>query len=252
MSTVETYVYGVLHVDSAKVVATSGVGPLMGPLRRVTHGSLCALVSDVPAGELTATREDLFRHTEILQSLMHGTTILPMRFGTIMPDDETVASRLLHAREDELEQLLQELDGRVELTLRAVYHESILGEVVAENPEIAHLNERVRAQSPEAGYYERIRLGELVANSLQAKRELDAGAIIDHLQPHAVDMMTGAPQHERAVLNAAFLVDERRIERFDAAADAIARSQAERMRFRYTGPVPPFSFVELEGSTAWG
>jgi hypothetical protein len=252
MSTVETYVYGVLRGDGAKVASTRGVGPTKGRLRTVAHGPLCAVVSDVPAGELAATREDLFRHTEILQSLMRGTTILPMRFGTVMPDDDTVVSRLLDARSHELEQLLEELEGRVELTLRAVYHESVFGEVVAENPEIARLNARVQAQSPEAGYYERIRLGELVANSLQAKRDVDAQTIIDRLQEHAVDVMVGTPQHERAVLNAAFLVDERRIERFDAAAEAIARDQAERMRFRYTGPVPPFSFVALEESPAWG
>jgi gas vesicle protein GvpL/GvpF len=251
MSPVETYVYGVLLGDTAKVASTPGVGPYKAPLRTVTHGSLCAVVSDVPSGDLAATREDLFRHTEILQSLMHGTTLLPMRFGTIMPDDDTVVSRLLDARSDELEQLLEELDGKVELTLRAVYHESVFAEVVADSPEIGRLNERIQAQTPEAGYYDRIRLGELVASSLQAKRESDAGTIIDRLQSHAVDVMIGEPQHERAVLNAAFLVDESRIEQFDAAAEAIAREHAERMRFRYTGPVPPFSFVALEGGVPW-
>ena len=76
----------------------------------------------------------------------------------------------------------------------------------------------------------------------------------DHrrLRHNAVNVIVGAAAHERAVYSAAFLVEERRIERFDAAADAIAREQADRMRFRYTGPVPPFSFVALEESAAWG
>ena len=252
VAAVETYVYGVLRADATNVAPERGVGPLDSPLRTVTHGSLRAVISDVPAGEMAATRDDLYRHTEILQLLMKADTILPMRFGTVMPDEHTVASRLLDARGDELRQLLDRLDGKVELTLKASYNESVLREVVADNPEIARLNERVRARSPEAGYYERIRLGELVASSLQAKRELDAGAIIDHLQPHAVDMMIWEPAHERAVLNAAFLIDIGTLEHFDAAAEKVARQQTERMRFRYTGPLPPFSFAELEKSATWG
>ena len=33
---------------------------------------------------------------------MQATTVLPMRFGTVMPDEETVVARLLGARSDEL------------------------------------------------------------------------------------------------------------------------------------------------------
>lgn len=251
VSEVETYVYGVMRAGAADVEATRGVGPLGSPLRTVTCGSVSAVVSDVPAGELAATRDDLFRHTEILQSLTQASTVLPMRFGTIMPDEQSVTAHLLEARSDELERLLTMLEGKVELTLSASYHESVLREVVTESPEILRLNQRLGGMSPEAGYYERIRLGELVAAALAAKRERDGAAIIDRLQSHAVELVTGEPAHERAVLSAAFLVEEQKVAQFDAAAAKVAEERADRMRFRYTGPLPPFSFVDLEGSPAW-
>ena len=37
------------------------------------------------------------------------------------------------------------------------------------------------------------------------------------------------------------------MERFDQVLEQIAAEQAERMRFKYTGPLPPHSFVELSG-----
>ena len=133
------------------------------------------MISDVPAGELTATRDDLF-DTPNSAVADAGRTILPMRFGTIMPDERPWPLGCWTPVRTNSEQLLEELDGRVELTLRrCLITNPILREVVAENPEIARLNERVRNRSPEAAYYERIRLGELVSSSLQAKRELDAG-----------------------------------------------------------------------------
>jgi hypothetical protein len=33
--------------------------------------------------------------------------------------------------------------------------------------------------------------------------------------------------------------------KFDAAVDEIGRTEADRMRLKYTGPLPPHSFVQL-------
>jgi Gas vesicle synthesis protein GvpL/GvpF len=43
-------------------------------------------------------------------------------------------------------------------------------------------------------------------------------------------------------------VSRNRVDEFDAALDEIARDQADRIRFKSTGPLPPHSFVELAGS----
>jgi hypothetical protein len=46
-------------------------------------------------------------------------------------------------------------------------------------------------------------------------------------------------------LNASFLVDRSARKAFDAELDRIAEEQGGRMRFKYTGPLAPHSFVEL-------
>jgi len=51
--------------------------------------------------------------------------------------------------------------------------------------------------------------------------------------------------HERMALNASFLVEQRRQRDFDRALDEIAEGQSGRIQFKYTGPLPPHSFVEL-------
>jgi hypothetical protein len=52
------------------------------------------------------------------------------------------------------------------------------------------------------------------------------------------------------VVNAAFLVRRDGLERFDAAVESVSAERAERMHFKLTGPLPPFSFVGQEGP-AW-
>ena len=52
------------------------------------------------------------------------------------------------------------------------------------------------------------------------------------------------PPHERAVFSGSFLVARNRVREFDDALERIAMEQAERIRFKLTGPLPPHTFVQ--------
>jgi hypothetical protein len=129
----------------------------------------------------------------------------------------------------------------------ALYREDVvLGEVIAENPAVGEVRRRIAGRPEAATHFERIRLGELVAHAVEAKREADSGAILSELEPHAVATTPDALLHERMVVNAAFLVDRSRLEEFDAAVEAVSRARAERMQFKLLGPRAPHSFVGAE------
>ena len=53
------------------------------------------------------------------------------------------------------------------------------------------------------------------------------------------------PAHERMVVNASFLIEQGRLNQFDLELDEIAKYHDGIVRFKYTGPLPPHSFVEL-------
>jgi hypothetical protein len=247
-----TYVYGVLRADAAPRVELSGVGDPPGPVHAVSSGRLTALVSDLPAHSLSARRSDLRRHMDVVRQAAESSTIVPLRFGTVMPHEEAVVTDLLEGRREELERLLRELDGRVELTLKGVYPETVFAEILSERREIARLRDRVANTPPDAAYYDSIRLGELIAGALEERRERDTLVARDRLTPKAEAVSEGALTHERGVFNLAFLVPRDRLESFDDAAAALAADYGGRIEFRYHGPLPPYSFVALEERTAWG
>jgi hypothetical protein len=236
-----TYVYGVVRAREAPKIEAAGVGG--GPVRSVSEGALAAIVSDVDAGFVEAGREDLERHLAVLEQAALSATVVPLRFGTVMPDDDAVTGELLRGRAGEIEEMLSSLDGRVELSLSGTYEERVLGEVVAEQPEVATLRERVRGRDEAATYYDRIRLGELVANAMAAKRERDTEQVLAKLRPLADDVRLGDVAHERSVLSASFLVHRDRLPEFDRAAEEVAAANRSRIRFRYAGPLPPYDFV---------
>lgn len=237
------YVYGVVPASAAPPDRT-GIGG--AAVKTIASEATAAIVSDVPAGELEAGREELMIHAQVLEDALEGGVVLPMRFGAVMPDADAVRHELLERHEEALNAQLAELDGKVELRIRAVFEEAaLMSEVVRENPEIASLREALRGQDEDATYYERIRLGEMVAAAVERKREGEAQEIIDALEPLALAVDTGDLAHERVALNASFLVERERMAEFDEAVDELGRAREGRMRLRYTGPLPAHSFVEL-------
>jgi hypothetical protein len=90
----------------------------------------------------------------------------------------------------------------------------------------------------------------MVAQAVERKRDRDAEAILQQLAPMAISIQVGEPANERVVVNTSFLVERDRMQEFDEAVDALGRAQADRMRIKYTGPLPPHSFVQLQTSEA--
>ena len=237
------YVYGVVRASTAPP-ARPGIGG--EAVETIASDGTAALVSDLTGEELEAGREELMVHAQVLEDALEAGVVLPMRFGAVMASADEVRTDLLERHQDALLSQLAELEGKVELRLRAVFEETaLMTEVVRENPEIAKLREAVRGQDEDATYYERIRLGEMVAAAVEAKREHEGREILEALAPLAVAVDTAALDHERVALSASFLVERERMADFDEAVDDIGRVQEGRLRLKYTGPLPAHSFVEL-------
>lgn len=237
------YVYGVLAA-SASIPARPGIAD--SPLQLISSDGVAALVSEVPRAELRMGRESMTVHAKVLEEAHALATVLPMRFGVVMDGEAEVRAELLEAHRDVLVAQLSDFAGTSELKLRATYEEDVLlREVVREDQDVARLRGSLRGLPEDATYYGRIQLGELIASAIERKRQVDASDMLDTLETLALAVDVGDPAHERIVLNASFLVAQDRIEEFDTAVDGIGRRQADRMRFKYVGPLPPHSFVQF-------
>jgi Gas vesicle synthesis protein GvpL/GvpF len=238
------YIYGVVRADGKSRPRTKGIDRKQ--VRVVDADGLGALTSDVPPGGLEAGREELLAHSRVLEKAVEQGTVLPMQFGVVMPDESAVREQLLDPHRRELEAQLEEMEDKFEVNLKAIYDErALLTEVINEDREVAKLRQALEGQPEEATHFERIRLGEMIAGAVDEKRNRDADAILDRLAPHTVAVEVGEPVHERMALNASFLIDRSARKAFDAELDSFAAEQGGRLRFKYTGPLAPHSFVEL-------
>jgi hypothetical protein len=194
-------------------------------------------------------RESVMAHARVLAAAIDESPVAPLRFGMVFPDDDTVRKDLLDARHDELAQLLEKLEGHVQMTLKVNYHEdAVLSEIVADDPEIARLREATRSGSEEATYNDRVRLGELVNAAIEQRRQRDGAEVLERLDPLAVSGVVEPPEKEYMVVNAPFLLERRRLEEFEATVEELARDRMELMSFRLLGPMPAYHFVSWQES----
>jgi hypothetical protein len=243
---VTEYVYGVV-AEAATPPSEPGIGG--APVRLIEGSGAAALVSSVSEDGLRMGRSEALAHARVLEAALSQGTVLPMRFGVVMEGADEVRRRLLSEHDQELRDQLERFAGKVEVNLRVLYDEAaLMRQVVSEEREVGRLRESLKGRPDDATYFDRIRLGELVAQTVERIREADAQAILDRLEPASLAVSVTDPAHERVALTASFLLERGRIEAFDRILDQVAAEQAQRMRFKYTGPLPPHSFVELSGS----
>jgi hypothetical protein len=127
-------------------------------------------------------------------------------------------------------------------------------EVVRSNPEIARLREAVAGREDASTHGARVRLGQLVAQAIETQRAADERALVERLSPLLADLVVEPPAHERIALHLQMLVPRARREELDAVVRELSEKQADRLRFRYIGPLAPFSFAEVPldaGDPAW-
>jgi hypothetical protein len=130
----------------------------------------------------------------------------------------------------------------------------LLAEVVRTSPQVAALRERVSRLSDSAGYYDRIRLGELVASEIAARRDQDAAFAMGRLEPFAVSARAEEISAQNGAFKLAFLVEGGEVDAFSEAVGRLRDELGERVTLNYVGPLPPYSFAETDlsaGTAAW-
>ncbi|MEU3979229.1 GvpL/GvpF family gas vesicle protein [Streptomyces sp. NPDC026672] len=236
-----TYVYGITTGSHPELPqGMLGVGDPPRPVRVLKEADLAAVVSDAPE-ELRPKRKELLAHQNVLGEAGAAGCVLPMRFGSVAPDDGTVTA-VLAERAEHYKERLKALDGKVEYNVKATHHEeAVLHRVMADSPDIRTLTEANR-RAGGGSHEDRLRLGELVVAAIEAREAEDAAEIQKALEPRAAAVSTG-PQSTGWLANLSFLVDRGSVGTFMAAVDEL-RDGSPHLDLRVNGPLPPYSFVD--------
>ena len=109
------YVYGVVP-RGAVVAAVLGVDD--EPVHLVEAGEVAVVVSPLALDRPPARRAELLAHSRVVDALAAAGPVVPVRFGSVVLDDEAAVDEVL-ADDRDLVRLLRRLAEVVQLNLRA-------------------------------------------------------------------------------------------------------------------------------------
>jgi len=216
------------------------------PVHTIHAADLAAVVSDAGPGPCPLTRSTAMAHLQVIQQVMRDFAVLPFSFGMVAEGRDKVMELLLRYRQEFLDQLCS-LEGKAEYGLKALWRDKDqpFREILAEREDIRRYRDAIARRPAAQTHRDRIELGRMVQEALQARREVESRRILERLQPLAAGVRMNNIAMEQVLLNAAFLLVQGTELAFGEALGSLDQEYQDRLRFRLAGPAPPFNFVRL-------
>ena len=237
------YVYCVIRSSKPLQFGSSTIAGEVGGVHTVNYRDLAAVVSDVPIGPLDSTRENVLAHEHVNETVMRDHTVIPMSFGTIFKTRDD-ALELLRSAHDAFDDVLSKMQNKLEFGLKVLWdRDAVIAEIEQEDEDIRRLRNEIASQKGST-YFARMQYGRLVEAALQGRSERYVSGILADLRAAAVAARINKPIGDKMILNGAFLVSRDSEGEFDQAIKEVA-AQHEKLTFKYTGPWPPYNFVNI-------
>lgn len=210
------------------------------PDRAGTHGAglamvrsegLAAVVSHEDSGD-AGTGQDALDHLDVITSLVQDGPVIPLRFGTIAPDEDAVRDEVLTPSRDVFEQRLDATAGVVEVVATIEFDEDAAVRAV--------MSDQARTGG-DGSLADRIALGEEVAERLAAATEEWADELLGAVVEHAEAVASLAPPEPTSV-RYALLVRRDRLSDLDTEMQHVPLAGVVPCHIEYVGPLPPVDF----------
>jgi hypothetical protein len=237
------YVYCIIESTDPLKFGPIGIGAEPSEVYTVHYKNLAAVVSDAPLEVLDSTRENVLAHERVNETVMREHTVIPMSFGTIFKTREDIVE-LLRSAAEAFGDVLNKMQNKLEFGLKVLWdRDQAIREVEQEDEDINRLKKEISSQKGPT-YFARMQYGRLIDSALQARSERYVADIFEELREVSVASRINKPIGDKMIMNAAFLISRDQETAFDAKVKSIA-SRFDKLTFKYTGPWPPYNFVNI-------
>lgn len=241
------YIYCITKGAVPRDLGEIGLGESPTPVTSIICKDLTVFVSESPTKKYELSRKNLIGHQKVCEEVMKTTSsILPVRFATVAESEDQIVKKILEARYEKLEELVDEFDSKVELGLKVLWAQmdKVFEELLCENPLLQKTKESLLKQDPEKTYYDRADLGQKIKEALEKKKKKLSKSIVADFKSLVVESKELQLHGDKMILNTAFLVDQKNHQNFDTRMWAQMAHFSD-LQFKYVGPLPAYNFIEV-------
>lgn len=187
-------------------------------------------------------------HQKVNEALLKEYDVVPMTFGMIAEDEEDLI-RMFERCYLQFEVALKKIVGKIEFAVQVFWdRERILHEIVNAHPEIQELKDKA-SKGGIAGMPAKIKLGKL----LYEKAEFERKSYIEHVAVCLKDLSHDSTYNklidDSMIVNLSCLIDKSQESELDRVMMQLGEQYGGKLRFKYIGPMPPYSFTSINFST---
>ncbi|HEU5208548.1 MAG TPA: GvpL/GvpF family gas vesicle protein [Longimicrobiales bacterium] len=240
------YVYCIIKSAEERDFGPIGIGEGGNRVYTVHHRDLAAIVSDTPIRIYDPTRENVLAHELVNETVMREHTVIPMSFGTIFRTRDDIIE-LLKSTYRAFDDVLEKMNDKIEFGLKVLWdRDKVISRLEESDEEIRRLKDEITGNAQSSTYFARMQLGRLIEGALENSANGYVVDIHESLKPVAVASRSNKPIGDRMIMNAAYLVERSREQEFDEAVKALSSKYEDQLSFKYTGPWPPYNFVNIK------
>jgi hypothetical protein len=237
------YVYCIIRANVPLRFGAIGMDEQWADVYTINYKDMAAVVSDVPIVPLDSTRENVLAHERVNETVMRDHTVIPMSFGTIFKTREDIVE-LLRSAYDAFADVLNKMQDKLEFGLKVLWdRDEIVRAIEQEDEDIHRLKSEISSQRGST-YFARMQYGRLIDAALQQRSERYVAEFLQRLRDVSVASRVNRAIGDKMIMNAAFLVQRDQEQTFDRRIKEIA-SHFDKLTFKYTGPWPPYNFVNI-------
>jgi hypothetical protein len=238
------HIYGVVRPDRSPKLSVEGVA---GAVRIVAEGRAAAIVGAPPPRALWKAPQEhvlfcLLKHQQTLEAAMGEASVLPVRFGSVAPDEAALRSALnrggalLRTKLDEFFER-QQMHVEVSWDLEVVF---------ADIARELHVFQALQAMDESPGELTRVEAGRLVKESLDRRRRSLSRSVFEELTTVAADIIETSPEDDDVVADFALLLDKADQLSLEGVLNRLDADFGGSLNFRCVGPLPPSCFALVE------
>ncbi|ODS33503.1 MAG: gas vesicle protein [Candidatus Scalindua rubra] len=245
------YLYCFIKSPVKKQFDVEGIAGNGSKVYTINHKDLAAVVCDSPnVSEYKLSRENTIHHELVLGKVLEDFTVLPVGFGTVTEGAELIREKALKKNYEELHQLLDEMDGKVELTLKALWkHNRIIHqEVLKADPGIKNRLDKMISTSKmdlSQVILSSTKLGERLIQAIDKIKKCYTERMLASIEQIAEDKRLKKIFSPLMIFNTAFLINRDKEDEFDRKVNELDQRYSRDIKFIYTGPLAPYSFVNF-------
>lgn len=242
--TTELYLYGIFPSPGPKDLNLQGLDKQ--PVQTQDIDGFVFLYSEAQQVRYLPSRKNLLSHERVLEQAMElgHRTLLPLQFGLVINNWESVRENLTVPKEQDLKQLFSKLEGCREVSIKILWdQDSELEKLMKENTTLRA--ERDRLEGKTLNMDEVVKIGQVIERAITSQKQHIIESIRETLNPLAIEVVENDPMGEAMIYNTAYLIPWDAEPQFGEKVEALDRQFENRLRIRYNNLTAPFNFAQL-------